>query len=337
MNRLSLYFTSPRQVIALEEALPEPPADQVLVQTLASAISPGTEALIYRGLFPEELPVDENIAALPGRFEYPLKYGYSAVGRVIAAGSQVDHSWEDRLVSAFNPHESHFLAKPKDLLPLPDDISPEDALFLPNMETAVSLAMDGQPKIGERAVVFGQGIIGLLTTAILSQFPLETLVTLDCFPLRRQASKELGAHNSLDPQTPESNQELQALLPEGADLTYELSGAPEALNDAIALTGFNGRVLLGSWYGSKRVNLNLGGRFHRSRIRLISSQVSTLDPELSGRWTKARRFEVAWKMLRKSNPSRFITHRFPLTEAAQAYQLIDLHPEETIQVIFTYE
>ena len=125
-------------------------------------------------------------------------------------------------------------------------------------------------------------------------------------------------------------------LSTGADLAYELSGTPEALDQVIALTGFDGRVIVGSWYGSKRASLDLGGRFHRSRIRLISSQVSTIASELRGRWSKARRFEVAWEMLREIQPERFITQRIPLNEAPGAYQLLDQSPGETIQMILTY-
>lgn len=319
-----------------EESLPDPEAGQVKVQTLLSAISPGTEALIYEGLFPEGLPVDENIPALYGKFAYPLKYGYCAVGRVIETGEGVDKAWKDRLVFAFHPHECHFIARTDELFPLPPDVSPEEALFLPNMETALNLVMDGRPLIGECVLVFGQGIIGLLTTALLALFPLASLVTLDRYALRREASLELGAHASLDPAEPDARPRLHNLVPSGADLAYEVSGSPEALDEAIALTGFDGRVVIGSWYGQKRANLDLGGRFHRSRIRLISSQVSTLSPELSGRWSKSRRFEVAWEMLRKVRPSRFITQRFPIEQADQAYRLIDQHPEACIQVVLTY-
>jgi threonine dehydrogenase-like Zn-dependent dehydrogenase len=120
------------------------------------------------------------------------------------------------------------------------------------------------------------------------------------------------------------------------DLCFELSGAPEALDQAIAVTGFDGRVVVGSWYGQKRASLDLGGRFHRSRIRLVSSQVSTLAPALTGRWSKARRFELAWEMLRQVRLARLVTQRFPVEQAAEAYQLIDQQPGETIQVLLTY-
>lgn len=319
-----------------QDLLPEPGRGQALVKTLLSAISPGTELLVYRGQFPADLALDESIGALAGEFAYPLKYGYAAVGQVSALGPEVDPAWLGRMVFSFHPHESYFLAAPEELLPLPEDLLPEEAAFLPNMETAVNFVMDGAPRIGERLAVFGQGIVGLLTTSLLARFPLGSLITLDLYPLRRRTSLECGAQASLDPAAPGALEQARASFPEGADLAYELSGSPAALDQAIAITGFGGRVVIGSWYGQKRASLDLGGSFHRSRIRLISSQVSSLAPELTGRWTKPRRLEVAWEMLRQVRPGKFITHRYPLEQAAEAYRLLDQDPGGAIQVIFVY-
>jgi threonine dehydrogenase-like Zn-dependent dehydrogenase len=321
--------------------VPEPEFGQALVQTLYSAISPGTELLVYRGQAPRDLAKDEAIAALAGSFDFPLKYGYAAVGRVVALGPGVAPEYQDSLVFSFHPHESHFLATPDELLLLPRDLTPEDAVFFPSMETAVTFLLDGQPLVGEQVAVFGQGIVGLLLTALLARWPLASLVTLDNYPKRRLASETLGAHFSLDPAAPDAMEQLLARLQgsrifPGADLTYEISGNPEALDQAIAATGFSGRVLIGSWYGLKRSELTLGGRFHRSRMRLISSQVSSLAPELTGRWNKRRRYQLTWQMLQEVKPARFITHRFPFSQAARAYELIDRDPAEVIQVILTY-
>ncbi len=336
MEKQSLYFDSPGKVCIREEAIPEPGPGQVSVRSLLSAISPGTEMLIYRGQFPHDLPVDETIPSLAGNFRYPLKYGYSIAGVVDRIGAHTDPSWEGRHVFAFHPHESAFLALPQELIPIPEGLPLEEAIFLPNMETAVNFVLDGAPLIGEQVTVLGQGIVGLLTTCLLSAFPLERLVSLDRFLLRRQASVEAGAGASLDPDLPEVGDQLQVLLPEGADLAFELSGAPSALDQAISLTRFNGRIVVGSWYGQKRANLDLGGRFHRSRIRLISSQVSSIAPELSGRWSKERRLGTAWRMLEKIRPSRWITHHYTLPQAEDAYRLLDRSPEKAIQVVFTY-
>jgi threonine dehydrogenase-like Zn-dependent dehydrogenase len=123
----------------------------------------------------------------------------------------------------------------------------------------------------------------------------------------------------------------------GADLTYELSGNPAALDQAIAATGYSGRVVIGSWYGRKPVSLDLGGRFHRSKIRLVASQVSRLAPGLTGRWDTQRRLRTAWTMLRAVRPGQLITHRFPIEHAADAYALLDEHPAEVVQVMLTYD
>jgi 2-desacetyl-2-hydroxyethyl bacteriochlorophyllide A dehydrogenase len=342
MKRKALYFDAPNRVSVKEEALAEPGPDQVLVQTLVSAISAGTELLFYRGEVPKDIPVDETIPSLAKQLEYPLKYGYAAVGKVIDVGKDVSDDWSEQLVFAFNPHESHFVMSAKELIRIPESLSPDDLVFLPNMETAVSLLMDGRPLIGEQVVVFGQGVVGLLTTALLGRIPLTRLITLDRYPKRRERSIVLGAHMSLYPALSEVQQMLYDSLRtesgyEGADLAYELSGNVQALDQAIAVAGFNGRVVIGSWYGKKQAELDLGGRFHRSQINMFASQVSAIAPRFRGRWTKKRRLQVALRMIERVKPASLITHRFPLDQAAKAYQLIDKNPEETIQMVLTYE
>ena len=341
MNGCALFFTAPRQVEVRTEPIPKPDPGQVLVKTLVSGISSGTELLFYRGQVPPGVPADEAIDSLRVPVQFPLKYGYAAVGKVLQVGEAVERSWRDRLVFAFHPHESHFVAAPEDLIPLPENLSPQDAVFLANMETAVNLLLDGSPQIGERVVVFGQGIVGLLTTALLGLFPLHTLVTLDLHALRREHSARLGARSCLDPSHPASLNHLKTLLdsperPTGSDLTFELSGNPEALNQAIDVATFDGRVVIGSWYGQKRTSIDLGGGFHRKRLRLISSQVSTVAPALTGRWTKRRRLRVALDMIERVHPSRLISHRFPISEGREAYGLLDQSPETCLQVVFTY-
>jgi 2-desacetyl-2-hydroxyethyl bacteriochlorophyllide A dehydrogenase len=322
--------------------LPAMAADEVLVQTAVSAISPGTEMLLYRGEWPPDLSVDETIPALAGEFRYPLKYGYACVGQVVDVGRAVDGGWHGRWVFAFHPHESHFMAKPENLLPLPANLSPETAVFLPNMETAVSFVMDGRPVIGEQVAVFGQGVVGLLTTMLLAQCPLASLVTLDGYALRREWSEQVGATAVFDPTMPGVLDEVRTTLQDerpypGADLTYELSGNPAALDMAIEVTGFGGRIIIGSWYGQKQATLNLGGTFHRSHMRLVSSQVSQLNPRWHGRFNKSRRLQTAWKLLASHKPARLITHRFHLAEAEKAYRLLNEEGETAVQVVFSYD
>lgn len=331
LTRQALYFTAPRQVELRPEPLAPPGPGEVLVETKLSAISPGTESLVYRGQVPRHLPLDESLADFGGRFEFPFKYGYALVGQVRELGAGVAATWRERWVFAFHPHESHFVTRPAQLIPLPAGLAPEEALFLPNVETAVNLVLDGAPLLGETVLVFGQGIVGLLTTALLAQFPLGQLITVDPIPQRRERSLALGADRSLTPAALTAD-----LFPAGVDLSYELSGNPAALDQAIAQAGFAGRIIVGAWYGSKTVSLDLGSRFHRQRLQLISSQVSTLAPALQGRWDKARRLELAWQKLAACRPAHFITHRLPFAQAGQAYALLDQTPEQAIQVVLTY-
>lgn len=326
-----MVFEAPRRVaVALEEA-PRPTVGEVLVEVSLSAISAGTELLIYRGQAPEELAADAILPSLAGDLRFPLRYGYAVVGRVVESGQGVDPSWLGRRVFSFQPHHSLFACKPSELLSIPDGIADEDAALLPNVETAVNLLLDGGPLIGEKVAVFGQGIVGLLTTALLAGLPLSRLVAADPLARRRGLALELGAGESLDPTAANFRESIA-----DCDLTYELSGSPAALGQALAATGFGGRVVIGSWYGKKPVSLDLGGAYHRSRIRILASQVSSLAPELSARWSKERRIEVAWERLRRLQPSRLVSHRLPLAAAAQAYRLLDEKPGEALQILLEH-
>ena len=348
MLRKTIYFTAPKQIELREEYLSAFGADEVLVETICSAISAGTEMLIYRGQFPSKVDAIDSISR---GLHYPTSYGYASVGRVTEIGKSVNVEWKNRLVFSFQPHTSHFITKPESLISIPDSLSPETACFLPNMETAVNLVQDGAPILGERVLVLGQGVIGLLTAALLKEFPLETLVTADHYPLRREASLALGITASLDPTMADFCEKAlshchHVLIPHrditelpkrgGFDLTFELSGNPATLNDAIALTAFSGRIVIGSWYGDKLASIDLGSVFHHSRIKLISSQVSTIAPELSARWDKSRRFQVALEALRRIQPQKWITHRFNISRAAEVYKLLDESPEQAIQVVFNH-
>ncbi len=226
------------------------------------------------------------------------------------------------------------LQPPTGLLAVPEDIPPSDAVFLANTETAVNLSHDAAPLLGERVLVLGQGTVGLLTSSLLARFPLGCLVTADLHPVRREASAQVGVTAVLDPADLDFVERARSYTQGmGFDVVLELTGNPKALDHAVASTAYSGRIIVGSWYGRKPLALDLGGRFHRSRIRMLASQVSTIAPELSGRWDKQRRFDVAWEAIRRIQPSRWITHRFAFERADEAYRLLDSVPQTTIQVV----
>jgi 2-desacetyl-2-hydroxyethyl bacteriochlorophyllide A dehydrogenase len=334
--RRSLYFTAPGAVEVRSEVLPPLAADEVVVKTLVSAISPGTEMLFYRGQVPTGMAADATIAALAGEIAYPFKYGYACVGQVIAAGAAVDPAWMGRRVFAFHPHESHFCARPQSLIPFLFQMEAERAVLLPNAETAINLVMDGAPLLGERVVVFGQGIVGAMVTRLLANFPLGGLYAVDPIERRLALAGQLGRVQTFTPAQVTDGELAEVLGEQGADLIFELSGNPGALNQAIQQTGFGGRIVIGSWYGTKQAAIDLGGHFHRSRIQIISSQVSTIAPHLQGRWSKERRLAQAWSFLPGLPIEQMITHRIPFEEAATAYAQIDHDPQQTLQVLFEY-
>ena len=354
VKRRAVLFTAPGAVEVCTEEMAPPQGDELLIETVVSAISAGTEMLFYRGQVPAGMAADSSIADLTDAVRYPLKYGYACVGRICEVAGPLARQAEategptdaagaedNRYYFAFHPHESHFYASPQTLLPVPEGILPRQAALLPNAETAVNLVMDGAPLVGERAVVMGLGIVGLLTTALLAQFPLAALIAVDPLPHRRRLALRLGASQAIDPGGADGPEALQEALADGGeqhggDLIYELSGQPAALDAAVSAAGFDSRIVVGSWYGTKPATLQLGGSFHRNRIRLISSQVSTIAPQLRGRWTKARRMESAWQLLAKLPADELISHRFPLEQADEAYRLIDSCPEQTLQVILDY-
>ncbi len=329
MNRTSLYFTAPHTVELREEQLPAPAAGEVQVHAQASLISTGTEMLIYKGEAPADLAADSTLAALSGSLAFPLKYGYAMAGRVSALGSGVDAAWLDAKVFAFNPHETAFNARVEDLQRISDGLPVELATLLPNMETAISLIHDGEPRLGERVVVLGQGVVGLLTTALLARHTLQSLTVIEPHAVRREHALALGAHDAIAP---------DGDLPSArdADLVYELTGDPANLDLAIELAGEHGLVVVGSWYGNRRASVDLGAHFHRGRLRIISSQVSSIAPALSGRWGKPRRFDLAWRLLVELAPGGLITNQVPFAQAASAYAHLASDPASNIATLLTY-
>ncbi|PTY38245.1 oxidoreductase [Saccharospirillum sp. MSK14-1] len=332
-----LWFTAPFQVEVRSVPLAPPAADELQVRTLCSAVSPGTELLLYRNQLPDSMALDSTLDALQGTSQYPVQYGYACVGDVQQVGADVDPAWLGRTVFSFQPHARHFNARPDQLIAVPDGISAEAAAFLPNMETAVNLVQDGQPMLGERVVVLGQGVVGLLLSGVLAQYPLASLQAIEGQSKRQELALQLGVQAVFSPADASANPQPDLA---DADLIYEISGHPEALNLAVGLSGYASRIVIGSWYGNKPVSVDLGGEAHRNRLQLITSQVSTLAPALSGRWSKQRRFDVAWEMIRRLDPTQLITHRLPLREAGTLYQ--QLHDARTgsqdamVQPLFVY-
>lgn len=333
MRARALFHVAERRVACAEVDLQPPGSGEVAIASLCSAISAGTEGMIYAGDFPHGVPLDSSLGTLGGTFAYPFRYGYALVGRVQQRGADVDPSWEGAHVFVFHPHQDRIVAPVSACERLPRGLAPEAALYLPQVETALGLVMDAAPLIGERAIVFGLGVVGLLAARLLSEFPLSRLAAVDPLAWRREQARQWGIAETLDPGDAGFAERAGAL---DADFALEVSGDTAALNRAIDVTGYDGRIVVGSWYGKKSVSLDLGSRFHRNRQRLVSSQVSTLAPALTGRWDKARRMALAWRMLQRLGPERLPSRFYPLPQCQEAFEMLCARPEGVMQLGFRY-
>jgi len=330
----ALWFPRPRAVEIREEPDRPPAAGEVRIRAVVSAISHGTEMLVYRGEVPEDLALD--LPTLRGGFGFPIKYGYASVGRVEEVGPGVRGFAPGDLVFTHHPHQTGYTVAVDLSTALPAGASPESGVFLANLETAVNVLLDAPVTVGEVVVIFGQGVVGLLLTQLIRRHLPGALLTVDPLPRRRQLSMSLGADASLDPAEDVAAAVRERSDGRGADLVIEASGQPAALQAALDVAALEGRVLVVSWYGTKPVQLDLGGAFHRRRLRLMSSQVGHVPGSVSPRWDVARRRRVAAGLLPSLTLEPLISHRFPFDRAAEAYALVDRHPEEVVQVVLTY-
>ena len=318
MKAKQLWFVAPQALEIREHELESPGQGEVLVRSLYSGISAGTELLAYRGLLPADMQLDANISAMKGKgTEYPFPYGYACVGEIIETGPGVNEDLIGRKIFAFQPHASMFTARQDELIFLPELMSDLDAVFVANMETACSLLIDADPAPGDYEKLYLIDSIDQRTEFALSG-------------QLNEAIRNTGIN-------PNSSGWQNKLSQPGVDLIIELSGNPEALNTAIDIAAFAGRIIVGSWYGEKTANIKLGGKFHRNRLKVISSQVSTISPEHEKTWTKKTRMEKALESIFRLKPHTLVTHQFSLEAANEAYDLLDKHPETAMQIVFNYE
>jgi threonine dehydrogenase-like Zn-dependent dehydrogenase len=286
--------------------------------------------LVYRGEVGAELPLD--LPTLAGGYGFPLKYGYASVGHAVAVGRDVRGIHEGDLVFALHPHQDEYVVRETLVRRLPGG-GPEQGVFLANLDTAINVVLDAKPRLGDVVAVFGQGVVGLLVTQLLRRSGAR-VIAIEPWALRRSFAKRCGADVVIARSDPARLRPLTA--GRGADIAVEASGSPSALQDAIDCVGPEGTVVVCSWYGEKPVPLDLGGSFHRGRVRLVSSQVGRIDPSLAPRWDRERRLGLATELLPELILAELITHRIPFARAAEAYALLDRQSADTVQVVLTY-
>jgi threonine dehydrogenase-like Zn-dependent dehydrogenase len=272
--------------------------------------------LAYRGLLDPDMAVDDTIGALAGTFQYPFQYGYSCVGIVEQSLSDLKAG---ELVFAFHPHQDAFVTSSAAVVAL-GSLEPRRATLFPLVETALQISLDAGPLAGEVVVVFGLGVVGALTALLLQRGGARVLA-VELQPWRRQMASELG----IDAVAPDALRDVLGSggYPDRVPLAIEATGNPAALSVALGVMAHEGMVLVASWYGTKPVALPLGGDFHRRRLTIRSTQVSTIPAHLSSRWDNARRRATALDLLRALPLDPLTTDVFPFEEASDAYATID--------------
>jgi threonine dehydrogenase-like Zn-dependent dehydrogenase len=261
-------------------SLPGP--GQARVRTLFSGISRGTERLVFNGAVGQSEWERMQGPMQEGSFPFPVKYGYCATGVVEEGPADL----RGRTVFCLHPHQDYFNAPVDTLAVVPEAVPARRATLAANMETALNALWDAGAGPGDRIVVVGAGVVGLLVASLAARLPGAAVTAVDVDKSRRPILEALGA----DLVAPEK-------APGEADIVFHASASAAGLNTAIACAGPEGTIVEMSWYGDKPVTLDLGGAFHSRRLKLVSSQVGLISTGRRLRWDYRRRREMALSLL----------------------------------------
>lgn len=278
----ALWYIGPGKAEIRAEPIAPPAPGEVRVRALASALSRGTERLVFAGRVPESEFERMRAPFMSGAFPFPVKYGYAMVGRVEAGPADL----KDRVVFALYPHQTVFNLPAENIVPLPAGLPPERAVLAANMETALNATWDCQPGPADRIAVVGAGVLGLLVARLCAGIPGTQVTVVDINPARAAIAKQLGAAFT----TPDA-------APADCDIVIHTSASAAGLATALRLAGDEATVLELSWFGADKVKIPLGDVFHSRRLKLISSQVGKIAPSHRPRWDYRRRLTAALDLL----------------------------------------
>jgi NADPH:quinone reductase-like Zn-dependent oxidoreductase len=264
------------------QALRPPGPRELLIRTLVSAISRGSESLVFHGDVPESEWQRMRCPFQEGEFPVPVKYGYSTVG-IVEDGPTSDLG---RRVFCLHPHQDRFIVPKEAVIEIPAAIPDRRATLAANMETAVNGLWDALPGPGDRIAIVGAGVVGCLLAALAAKLPGSEVELIDVDATRENVATALACRFAA-PQKARAE----------ADLVIHASGTPEGLSTALAIAGFEATVLEMSWYGTRTVPLVLGGAFHSRRLTLRSSQVGAVPADRRQRWSRRRRLALALSLL----------------------------------------
>ena len=319
MKAQAIEFSAPRTVRVIDVEVPED--DHLcLVRTLYSGISAGTETLAFNGLINPSTELDESIESMEGTFSFPFRYGYSCVGVVERGAESIV---EGQQVFCLHPHQS-ILIRPAREFVVVDGIDPRVATMLPLVETGLQIALDAGAPVGP-VLLFGLGPVGITAAAVLDQRGVE-VIGVEPIRSRREAAGAFG----IEAVPPEQ-------APSGVSMVIECSGRPEVLAGSLDLLLHEGTALVASWYGEKPVELPLGAAFHRRRLTIKSTQVSSIPRALQDEWTFQKRTAAAVDLMKELPLDVLATHTFPLHDAQRAFEAADSAADGLIHAALGYE
>jgi 2-desacetyl-2-hydroxyethyl bacteriochlorophyllide A dehydrogenase len=279
----ALWYVAPGEVELRTEKLNPAGTGDILVRTLFSAASRGTERLVLNGAIPAEEWPRMRAPMQEGDFPFPVKYGYCATGRV----EQGPTDLMGAEVFVLHPHQEVFLAPASMAVRIPAGIPARRATLAANMETALNAVWDSAVGPADTVVIVGAGVVGLLAAYLAARIPGTRVIVTDVQPERREIAASFGA---------------QFVAPDDvrgaeADVVFHASATEAGLTTALSAAGMEATVVEMSWHGTGSVRVPLGGAFHSQRLKLISSQVGQVSPGHRSRWTHHRRQEAAMALL----------------------------------------
>jgi 2-desacetyl-2-hydroxyethyl bacteriochlorophyllide A dehydrogenase len=317
----AFWTTGPgRGELRAEQLLPPAPGE-VLVEARFSAVSRGTETLVFQGRVPASQHEAMRAPFQAGSFGFPLKYGYSSVG-LVADGAP---GLIGRRVFCLHPHQDRYVVPEAAVIPLPDAVPDARAALAANMETALNGLWDAAPRIGDRVGVIGAGVVGTLAAALLVRVPGVQVQLIDIDPEKAAVAAAVG----VDFMSPGAARD-------DLDLIIHASGAPQGLTTALALAGFEATILELSWYGDREVALPLGEAFHSRRLGLLSSQVGALPSAQRARWDHRRRLALALDLLADPRFDALLAPPAPFAELPAVMAELAARPSNVMCQLMSY-
>ena len=282
-DALAFWLREPGVGELRRERLRQPGPDEVLVRTLRSGVSRGTETLVFRGGVPPSQYAAMRAPFQEGDFPGPVKYGYLSVGVV----EQGPAGLRGRTVFCLYPHQTAYVVPARSVVVVPGDVPPARAVLAGTVETAINAAWDAAPLVGDRVAVVGAGMVGCCVARLLSRIPGADVTLVDLNPARADVAAGLGVHFALPDDAAGAR-----------DLVVHTSATSAGLQLSLDLLAAEGEVIDLSWYGDAEVRLSLGGVFHSRRLGIRASQVGTVSPARAGRRTASERLALALELLR---------------------------------------